>query len=295
MDGICLDTRAQTGDTDFSVPKQAALNDQSVNLNSGAKNSHTEQIRLNFDRIDREDRQAEYAGKLQEQREEAEYRQITQENPAYGSLTEIKSAVGDSEKACNDLLNHYHYYNDRISYYQGLLNGKNGAQPLTDVQRKSYQETLTQLQSDKQFLLRNGYPKDEPAAHVPDENDLIRMAIYETCVSIQPDLKQYASGLNEKIREFGNFHLSSENFEQDLKSAVNMLNSINDTISSIWNDYHNSGNNESAAPDKLENRGFKPESYAAFFARMEQSKMPFANNGFVQKLKRLHSDEYVKI
>jgi len=295
MDGICLNTWKKTENTDFSVTKHVVLNDQSVKLNSNGKASKPEQIRLNFDRIDREDRQAEYARKLQQQREEAEYRQITQENPGYGSLSGLKSAVGDSEKTCSDLLNHYHYYNDQISYYQGLLNGQEGAQPLTDAQRKSYEDTLDQLQSDKQFLLQNGYPRDEPAAHVPDENDLIRMAIYETYISMQPDLGQYASGLYEKIRDFGNFHLSPGNFEQDLKSAVNMLNSINGTLSSIWNDYHNSGNNESTAPNQLVNRGFKPESYAAFFARMERLKLPFANNSFVQKLKRLQSDEFVKV
>ncbi|QAT51065.1 hypothetical protein EQM14_15530 [Caproiciproducens sp. NJN-50] len=295
MDGICLDTKAQTGNTDFSVTKNVVLNDQSVKLNSNGKASKPEQVRLNFDRIDREDRQEEYARKLQEQREEDEYRLITQENPVYGSLTGLKSAVGDSEKTCNNLLNHYHYYNDQISYYQGLLNGQDGAQPLTDAQKKSYQDTLTQLQSDKQFLLQNGYPKDEPAAHVPDATDILCMRTYLAFISMTPGLGQGASGLKEKIREFENFHLSSENFEQDLKSAINMLNDINDTISSIWNDYHNSGNKEPSAPDEPKNRGLKPESYAAFFARMEQSKQPFANNSFVQKLRRLHSDEYVVV
>jgi hypothetical protein len=299
--------------SDLSIPKGACLNDKSVKFASDKQTSQAVQFRPNFDRIDREDRAAETAERLREQQEDEEYGRIAKSNPVYRDFSNLISTVGTSSCCLNHTLNSYHYLNDRIAYYQNLLgnlndaekssdsqkegyqnksSNPNGVEKLSDLQREEYRNKLNDLKSNRQFLMKNGYTKDEPPC--PDAKRAAMTFLYlETdCLSRNPGMEGVASQIKNKIDDLGNLNLSPSNFEQCIQSQADILGQIRSLVNSAWENYHNVQGQESAAPSKLWNYSSKPESYANFFNRMEK---PFENDILFRKISRLRPDEFVKV
>lgn len=298
---------------DLSAPKNACLNNKNVRLSSDGQSSQMVQVRPNFDRIDREDREAEAAERLREQQEDEEYRRIAENNPVYGDLSSLISSVGTSTYHLNQTLNSYHYYNDRIAYYQNLLGDSNdaknslnsreqesqnklsnpeGVERLSDLQREEYRNKLNDLESDRQFLMENGYPKDGPPRPYAKQAALTFLYLGADCLARNPGMEGVASQIKSKIDELGNLTLSPSNFEQCIQSQANILDQIKSLANSAWKNYHNVQGQEAAAPSKLWNYSSKPESYAAFFNRMENS---FDTDILFQRMRRLRPDEFVKV
>ena len=313
MPDIDLALSSVSTHSDLSTPKNVCLNDKSVKLNSDGQTSQAVQFRPNFDRIDREDREAEAAERLREQQEGEEYGRIAKNNPVYRDFSNLVSTVGTSACCLNHTLNSYHYLNDRIAYYQNLLgslndaekssdsqkegyqnksSNPNGVEKLSDLQREEYRNKLNDLESNRQFLMKNGYTKDEPPRPYAARAAMTFLYLDADCLARDPGMEGVASQIKGKIDELGNLKLSPSNFEQCIQSQADILGQIKSLVSSAWENYHNVQGQESAAPSKLWNYSSKPESYADFFNRMEN---PFENDILFRKISRLRPDKFVKV
>ena len=232
-----------------SMPKGAVPREGSHTINKG----NTQQVRMNFDRIDLGNKQAETDETAKSEAERQNYRRLAEKNPVFASLDSLSRTVQNISDGFSNLLDRYHLYDENISYYQGLLN--DGSHPLTDEDRKAYSDRISNLQGKKRFLEQNGYIEGEPGTAVPDKTDLMIIQIELSTLAFAKKLKHVlkygTEDLNAKIASAEIFQFPTSDFEHDVGKAADDWQKIGDDISKLWNSYHNGQGNEPDAPATL--------------------------------------------